>query len=244
MNKSEQLKEAALKLSEAVSKLEFTEEITHIYNPLEYAWKAHAAYLELAGNSRKKIIFVGMNPGPWGMAQTGVPFGEIASVTDWLNIHTDINKPASEHPKRPIEGFNCSRSEVSGKRLWNLMAERFGTSEAFFREHYVANYCPLSFMTETGRNFTPDKLPKPEQRNLFEACDEHLRATVEILEAEWVLGIGKFAETRINSALKTEVANGSVKSGTILHPSPASPAANRGWADAAVKKMLSYGLWE
>ena len=228
MNKIDELKKAAQKLSKAVSQLEFTEEITHIYNPLEYAWEANAAYLEKYGAGRKKIIFLGMNPGPWGMAQTGVPFGEIAAVTGWLGIKTPVSKPAIEHPKRPVEGFDCIRSEVSGKRLWNLMEQRFGTAENFFKDHYVANYCPISFMTETGRNFTPDKLPKDQQNKLFEVCDIHLRETAAILEAEWLLGIGKFAETRINSALKSEIQSGMIRSGTVLHPSPARPGSKPG----------------
>ncbi|MDC7226452.1 MAG: single-stranded DNA-binding protein [Spirochaetales bacterium] len=243
MNRTEQLKYAARELSAAVSKLKFTEEITHIYNPLEYAWEAHKLYLEKYGDGAKKIIFLGMNPGPWGMAQTGLPFGEIDAAVNWLGIKTTVGKPENEHPKRMVDGFECSRSEVSGRRLWGLMAERFRTPEAFFAEHWVANYCPMSFMTESGKNFTPDKLPRAEQEELFAACDVHLRATVEILEAEWVLGIGKFAETRINTAMKTEVETGKIKSGTVLHPSPASPAANRGWAEAATKKMRTYGLW-
>lgn len=243
MNESEKLKTAALDLSAAVSKLKFIDTITHIYNPLDYAWDAHALYLERFGCGKKKIIFVGMNPGPWGMAQTGVPFGEIAAVTDWLGIRTEVGKPAQEHPKRIIEGFDCSRSEVSGKRFWGLMAERFGNPENFAEDHYVANYCPISFMTETGKNFTPDKLPKDQQDRLFEVCDIHLRATAEILDADWVLGIGKFAEQRINAALQAVIESGKVKSGTVLHPSPASPAANRGWSEAAVKKMRAYELW-
>lgn len=244
MNNSQALIDSAKKLSERVAKLHFTEEITHIYNPLSYAWSAHEMYLRLYGGGRKRIIFLGMNPGPWGMAQTGVPFGEIAAVTGWLKIKTEITKPELEHPKRPVDGFNCSRSEVSGKRLWGLMAQRFGEAENFFAEHYAANYCPLSFMTETGKNYTPDKLPKEEREALFAVCDDHLRETAEILEPDWILGIGKFAEQRINLACRTEIEAGKFKSGTILHPSPASPAANRGWSAAAEKKMREYGLWD
>lgn len=243
MKKSKHLIDAAKELSKTVSELKFTKEITHIYNPLEYAWKAHEEYLLRYGNSTKKIIFLGMNPGPWGMAQTGIPFGEIAAAVNWLGIKAEIDKPAAEHPKRPVEGFACCRSEVSGRRLWGLMAERFGSTDKFFKEHYVANYCPLSFMTETGRNFTPDKLPKAEQQKLFEACDIHLRKTAEILEAKWLLGIGKFAEKMINSAMAEEISANKIKSGTIIHPSPASPAANRGWGEAVTKKMSEYGLW-
>jgi single-strand selective monofunctional uracil DNA glycosylase len=243
MTKAELVIEAAKKLSREVSKLNFVEEITHIYNPIEYAWPAHKIYLERFAADSKKIIFLGMNPGPWGMAQTGVPFGEINAVKDWLEIETVVSKPESEHQKRPVEGFNCGRSEVSGKRLWALMKDRFGTPEAFFKENYVANYCPVSFMTETGKNFTPDKLPKEQQNALFEVCDTHLREVVEILEAEWMLGVGKFAEKRINTALKEQIESGKIKSGTIIHPSPASPAANRGWAEAVTRKMAEYGLW-
>ena len=243
MNTADAMKEAARRLSSGVSKLSFTDEITHIYNPLEYAREGHELYLERFAGTGKKIIFVGMNPGPWGMAQTGVPFGEIAAVRDWLGIECGVGSPENEHPKRIIEGFACSRSEVSGRRLWALMADRYGDAAAFFEDNFVANYCPLSFMTETGRNFTPDKLPKAERDALFAVCDQHLREVADILGARWMLGIGKFAEKMINNALKDSIKAGEIKSGTIIHPSPASPAANRGWAEAVSLKMSEYGLW-
>ena len=154
--------------------LSFTEPVTHVYNPLEYARAPHELYVRRFGDSKKRVLFLGMNPGPWGMAQTGVPFGEIALVRDWMGIEADVLQPAIENPKRPVEGFGCARSEVSGRRLWGLFAERYGTAEAFFAEHFVANYCPLAFF-EGGRNLTPDKLPADEQAPLLAACDAHLR---------------------------------------------------------------------
>ncbi len=63
-----------------------------------------------------------MNPGPWGMVQSGVPFGEVAAVRDWMKIKSSAKQPKSVHPKRPIEGLSCKRSEVSGRRLWGLFA--------------------------------------------------------------------------------------------------------------------------
>jgi single-strand selective monofunctional uracil DNA glycosylase len=177
------------------------------------------------------------------MAQTGLPFGEVNAALNWLNIRGPVGNPVPEHPNRPVDGFSCARSEVSGRRLWGLMEERFGTADTFFADHFVANYCPLSFMTESGRNFTPDKLPSDRREQLFEICDVHLRATVEILEADWVIGIGKFAEKRINVACRKQLEAGLIRSGTVIHPSPASPAANRGWAEAAVKRMQEYGIW-
>jgi len=150
---------AALRLRQAVERLRFDVAVTHVYNPLDYAWVAHETYLRRFGNSRKRIVFLGMNPGPFGMAQTGVPFGEVAAVRDWMGIETEIGKPRLEHPRRPVEGFACPRSEVSGKRLWGLFAERFGPVEKFFAEHFVVNFCPLAFLDKEGRNLTPDKLP-------------------------------------------------------------------------------------
>ena len=169
----------------------------------------------------------------------GVPFGEIAHVRDWVGITGEVNKPESEHPKRPVDGFSCTRSEVSGRRLWSYFAKRFGTADVFFDEHFVANYCPLAFLEESGRNRTPDKLPAAERDALHAACDLHLRRTVAVLEPEWIIGVGGFARARAEAAL----AGVDVRLGRVLHPSPASPAANRGWAEEAERQLLEQGVW-
>src|SRR5204863_5655040 len=165
------LRTAARQLSRDVAALRFAAPVSLVYDPLDYARRAHGAYLDAYGDSRKRIIFLGMNPGPFGMAQTGVPFGEISAVRDWLRIECPIGKPECEHPRRPVTGFGCLRSEVSGKRLWGLFAERFGSARKFSADHIVLNYCPLAFVETTGRNRTPDKLPRHERAPLFAACD-------------------------------------------------------------------------
>ena len=231
---------AARELSERVRALSFADPVACVYNPLDYAWAPHESYLRNCASSPARIVFLGMNPGPYGMAQTGVPFGEISHVRDWIGINQCVRKPGSEHPARPVEGFDCTRSEVSGRRLWGLFKERFVHSEEFFAEHFVANYCPLVFMEESGRNRTPDKLPAEECAELYCVCDEHLRALVLGLEAEWVIGVGGFAQSRAKAALKDLP----VHIGRILHPSPASPAANRGWAEQATRQMMEQGFWE
>ena len=236
---SEQLIAAAQELSAQVGRLRFAAPITHIYNPLEYAWAAHELYLRNFGGGPKRVIFLGMNPGPFGMAQTGIPFGEVAAVRDWMKIKTPVARPAKEHPKRPVTGFDCPRSEVSGRRLWGLFAERFVAPEKFFNDHFVVNYCPLVFCEASGRNFTPDKLPAAEQARLFAVCDEHLRRVLEILEPEWLIGVGGFALARGEVVAETV----SLKLGKILHPSPASPAANRGWPQAATRQLVELGIW-
>jgi single-strand selective monofunctional uracil DNA glycosylase len=149
-----------------------------------------------------------------------------------------VAKPLNEHPKRPVTGFECSRGEVSGRRLWGWARERFGTPQAFFARFYVANYCPLVFMGESGANVTPDKLPESERAPLNTACDQALRETVEHLRPHWVLGVGGFAAKRAAEALRGL----SVKLGQIPHPSPASPAANRGWAALDEKALKEQGI--
>ena len=235
---AEALIRAAKELSEAVETLRFAPPVSHLYNPLTYAWAPHEAYLRRFGTGRKKVVFRGMNPGPFGMVQCGVPFGEIAAVRAWMKIDNEVEQPAQQNPKRPIEGFACTRSEVSGRRLWALFQEHFASAEAFFADHFVANYCPLAFFDQ-GRNLTPDKLPTAESAPLYAACDEHLRKVVEILEPQWMIGIGAFAEARAAKALQGM----DIRIGKILHPSPASPAANRGWAEAASKQLNALGLF-
>lgn len=240
-NISKKLIAAARELSSQVERLRFRPPVTHVYNPLDYAWAAHEEYLRRFGNSPKRVVFLGMNPGPFGMAQIGIPFGEIAAARDWMGICTPIAKPAKEHPKRPILGFDCTRSEVSGRRFWKLCADRFGAPEKFFAEHFVVNYCPLAFLEATGLNRTPNKLFPTERDKLFTICDEHLRRVLKILEPEWLVGIGGFAKERGEI-----VADGSkIRVGQILHPSPASPKANRGdWTKTAARELIQLGVWK
>lgn len=235
----DQLIAAARELRDAVDKLRFSPPVTHVYNPLSYAWQGHENYLRRFGAGPKEVVFLGMNPGPYGMVQTGVPFGEVPSVRDWLGINCAIESPSSAHPKRPVLGFACKRSEISGKRLWGLFAQRYGTSGKFFAKHFVANYCPLAFVRETGGNHTPDKLPAAEARALELACDAHLQAVIKILQPRWVIGIGGFAVERARLMVPD-----SVRIGQILHPSPACPAANRDWAGTVTRQLCELGIWK
>jgi len=224
-------------------KLSFKGKVNHVYNPLVYAKETHMDYLKKYGNGKKKVLFMGMNPGPWGMAQTGVPFGEISSVRDWMGISGPVGKPNPEHPKRPVLGFDCPKSEVSGRRLWGLFAEKFPQADAFFSDHFVANYCPLVWMGETGKNITPDKLPKAEMIAVEKACQQHLATVIEALEPEWLIGVGAYAEKKLTETVKAHLPGQPFQIGKILHPSPASPIANRGWEPQAEKQLIEMGVW-
>jgi single-strand selective monofunctional uracil DNA glycosylase len=224
-------------LADATRDLPRTRSVAHVYRPLDYARDPHEKYLRRYGAGRRDVLLLGMNPGPFGMAQTGVPFGDVPSVRDFLGIAGEVHPPLGTHPARPIEGFASSRREVSGQRLWGWAATRFATAEAFFARFFVANYCPLLLLDDGGRNVTPDKLPRGAREPLERACDDALRALVAQLRPTWVVGIGTWAQGRARAALGSEV-----RVGRILHPSPASPRANRDWATEAERELRGLGI--
>ena len=214
-------------LGHAAARCTFGPPVRHVYNPLVYAFDAHRQYLGRYCRPEADILLLGMNPGPFGMVQTGVPFGEVTAVRDWLGITDGVSPPPEQHPARPIEGFACTRREISGQRLWGWVRDRFRTPDAFFDRFFIWNYCPLAFLEDSGRNRTPDKLPAREKQPLYEACDRGLAEIVDFIEPRLVLGVGRFGETRARKVLRGV----DVRIGHILHPSPASPAANRGWVE-------------
>ncbi|WP_231934202.1 uracil-DNA glycosylase family protein [Geobacter sp. DSM 9736] len=227
------LEDISIELAHRLDELRFSSPVAYVYNPLLYAWQPHREYLVRFGRGIKEAVFLGMNPGPWGMTQTGVPFGEIAAVRDWLKVEGEIGKPSSEHPKKRVVGLSCRRSEVSGRRLWGLIRQRFGSPEPFFERFFVLNYCPLLFLDEGGRNITPDKLRPGERDLLLEACDQALFQMIECLRPAQVIGVGNFAAEQARNALHALP----VKVGKILHPSPSNPLANRCWPETVLRQL-------
>ena len=106
---------SAQRLRDEVARLEFAAPVAHVYNPLEYAWPAHEAYLRRYAAGPKRVLFLGMNPGPFGMVQTGVPFGEIAAVRDWLRIQAPIGCPPAQATLRDASA-TASCAPANGSR--------------------------------------------------------------------------------------------------------------------------------
>ncbi len=94
------------------------------------------------------------------------------------------------------------------------------------------------FLEEGGRNRTPDKLPASERAPMIAACDKALRSMIQLLEPRLIVGVGKYAEDRV----RTVLGDTDIKIGRVLHPSPASPAANRGWAEQAARQLADLGV--
>ena len=229
---------ATQSLAQELAALRFRPPVVCVYNPLDYAWDLHRAWLERFGRGTKEVLLVGMNPGPFGMVQTGVPFGEVEAVRSWLGLRGEVRRPAVEHPKRPVMGLACPRSEVSGRRLWSWAAQRFVTPMRFTRRFFVHNYCPLAFVAESGANLTPDKLRREDTEKLFLLCDRLLRQVVEFQHPQWLVGVGEFAERRLRTVFRGD----EVRIGRIPHPSPASPQANQGWERLADESLRELGI--
>jgi single-strand selective monofunctional uracil DNA glycosylase len=225
-------------LLDDLAPVRFEAPVACVYNPLIYARRPFEAYIRRYGTGRREVVLVGMNPGPFGMAQTGVPFGDVGMVRDWMGIEEAVEQPPVVHPKRPIDGFACRRGEVSGQRLWGWARDRFGTPEAFFSRFMVLNYCPLVFMKESGANLTPQDLPTAQKQQLLTPCDRALARLVAYYRPTFVIGVGRFAEKQIRAA----VGSTDITVGCIPHPSPASPAANRGWTLAVDTALRELGL--
>jgi len=223
------------RLRKKVRPLVFAPPVAFVYSPLEYAWPVARAYVERYGVGRKEVVLLGMNPGPYGMAQTGVPFGQVEAVRSYLALGGAIAAPARAHAKKPVLGFDCKRSEVSGQRLWGAIAKRHPDPASFFARAFVLNYCPLLFLDEGGANLTPDKLARDDRRRVEAICDDALRDALQALAAERVVGIGQYAAKRAALVLARDVPS-------IPHPSPASPLANRGWEEAAREALVRAGV--
>ncbi len=214
------------------------------YHPLSYAWAVHREYLSRYVRKSAPLLFLGMNPGPFGMAQTGIPFGEIDAVTTYLKLSGEIAPFPGAHEKRPVTGFECTRSEVSGRRLWTLIAELYPDAGTFPDHLSVMNYCPLLFADKGpgGKNIVPEKLAKPYREQLEALCDSYLDDIVTLIRPEVIVGVGIYAEKKGKASVaRTGLP---IRVTSVLHPSPASPAANRGWSEQAVASMKERGVWD
>ncbi|XP_016837104.2 single-strand selective monofunctional uracil DNA glycosylase [Nasonia vitripennis] len=224
-----------------------------VYNPLEYAAQVHATYVNSYCKSSKKILIIGENPGPWGMCQTGVPFGEIDAVRDWLQISGPVGKPPEEHPKKLILGFDCHRREQSGKRLFGYFRELCGSADNFLKHTFLYNYCPITLLNREGGKYVNLKeLKKKDNEELFSACDDTLIDVIKLLGIELILAMGNFAEQRAKAALEKALDAGdnlldvdSIRVLRVPHPSPMSQYVRKGkWNEMVNDILTEHGLMQ
>ncbi len=78
-------------------------------------------------------------------------------------------------------------------------------------------------MTASGANVTPDKLAAAEMRPVEDASLAHLRQVIAILNPQFLIGVGAYAEQRLREA---------------------APTSNRDWAGTARKQLIEAGVRE
>lgn len=174
------------------------------------------------------------------LSSSQVPFGEVSVVRDWLGLGGPVRSPPQEHPKRPVLGLECPQSEVSGARFWGFFRNLCGQPEVFFRHCFVHNLCPLLLLAPSGRNITPAELPARQREQLLGVCDVALCRQVQLLGVRLVVGVGRLAEQRARRALAGLMPEVQVEG--LLHPSPRSPQANKGWEAVAKERLNELGL--
>jgi len=217
-------------LSKQMDELTFSLPVKYVYNPLSYSFLTYLQYLNRI-NFNDVNIYIGINPGPYGMSQTGIPFGDYYFVKNFLNIKKEklLNLPLTHH-KKPIYGFDINKREASGKRLWAFFQDIYKDQEIFFKNNIILNYCPLCFLNEEGNNITPDKLIKEERNILYKICDDYLNKSINLFKFKSVIGIGNFAYNRAKilgyNALK------------IGHPSPLNIKGSGGRWELDTKEIL------
>ncbi|XP_063985859.1 single-strand selective monofunctional uracil DNA glycosylase-like isoform X2 [Diachasmimorpha longicaudata] len=226
-------------LTKALQKILFGAPVEYVYSPIEYAFSVHSNYVHKFCKDAKKILFLGMNPGPWGMSQTGVPFGEVNTVVNWLELSGNVETPPREQPDRKVQGLLCKRSEVSGRRFWELFKRLSRTPDVFFRHSFLRNYCPVALMDAGGRNITPAELKGPEYSRVIQLCDTVLGDVLKILKVEIVVGVGRFAEKRARHVVKAQKLSTQVV--WIPHPSPRA-AGYQDWSICAQKHLHDLDL--
>ena len=191
-----------------------------VVNPLDYAWDNYECFIRLYVREGQKILFLGMNPGPYGMMQTGVPFGEVEAVRNYLSIDGKVGVPRENPPLKPVAGMDVRQHEVSGKKFWG-MAASYGSAASFFSAAAVLSFCPLAFI-DGRRNVTPDELPADDRRTIDSICGRYLLSILDILCPEITVALGRYAEKRLRNA-------GAERIEYFPHPSPRSPSSMKFW---------------
>ena len=260
--------------------------VSHVYNPLRYMWPAHERFLsrhyvtdrasapdgrldfyEPAGTARpRQYLILGMNPGPHGMVQTGLPFGDVVNAAAMLGYRTgdQVLAPVLDgvelHPGRPVIGLVATRREASGERLWGGLAAIFGGLDQTLAQCFAANYCPLAYFADDaqGTNVTPEDFGKktingkPNPRHdpgyaaeLDKICLPYLVRVARAMRVEVILAVGRYAEAKANiiAALCPEATRRcpSPKVVYLTHPSPLATRSAGEWATMARHALENVG---
>jgi single-strand selective monofunctional uracil DNA glycosylase len=221
-----------------------------VLDPGRYGERWHHRFRRCYPVGPRPLLVFGLNPGPYGMAQTGVPFTDLKRLEfhlprlwrELLAAREPVALPGLAPPS--LRPFLTRTFESSSVRVYKFLERAFGSAEQAFRRVAFVNPCPLLFIDRaTGENRTPADLPRAAPR-LMREFDALRRTTVleavSELEARGAVLLGKDVARAAAPALRAALPADSVLEWE--HPARAVPEtwarglheslAARGWIDA------------
>jgi single-strand selective monofunctional uracil DNA glycosylase len=223
-----------------------------VLNPGRYGERWHARFRRAYPMSPRPLLVFGLNPGPYGMAQTGVPFTDLKRLESalpglWKDLVASGEPVTRPGLAPPSLARHLTRTfESSSVRVYRFLERAYGRPELALREVVFVNPCPLLFIDpETGANRTPADLPRAlrarKAAELVHAFEELRRATVleavAELEPRGAILLGRDVAAAVGEALRAALGARSVVEWE--HPARAVPETwSRGLADELRKRGL------
>ena len=218
---------AASRLRHELRGLRFGPPVSHVYDPLDYARRGYESYVRAFANAPKRVLFVGMNPGP---VRDGADRRAVRRRPDGARLAAaSRRRSAGRRPSTRSDRCRASRvraarsaAPASGAPSRSASASRSASS-------------PTTSSRTTARSRSsrraaaiarPTSCPSASARRCFAPATRTCAGWCAALEPEWVIGIGAFAEARAREALP------GARVGRITHPSPANPRAQENWGGA------------
>ncbi len=228
-----------------------------IWNPGLYGETWHARFRRLYRPGQHPLVVFGLNPGPYGMAQTGIPFTDIRRLVSALpDLAAELRGRGErvEPPGLAPPGLRpyLSRSfESSAVRVYRFLKKGWGGAERGWTEVVVANPCTLLFIDPAeGKNRTPADLARAARlrgsgrdqvRELVESFGRiRIRCAVESIEALSPRGailLGKDVQAALGPALRRIL--GEARVIPWEHPARAVPES---WASGLLSALRRRGL--
>ncbi|XP_073819638.1 uncharacterized protein isoform X2 [Musca autumnalis] len=165
-----------------------------IYNPLDYdAAKIHKDYLKRYLKGPKRVLFVTMNPASHGELQTGIPFGHMPTIREYMKLKSTIIDSPVPHPSEDEE----QERENNSIYFWQMIREIFYSQNfflsKFFQQRFVHSFCPLAFIDGEKQFVTLENLPdKTYRKEVTKACVHILEKQLKLLQPDMVIVMGGY----------------------------------------------------
>jgi len=165
-----------------------------VWNPALYALDIYQEYLTKFPPEPGAILALGLNPGPYGMAQTGIPFTDCRTASGALGMEMTIPGKAPDDLISRLKKANGKwrgTYERSSLGMYRFLILAWGDIKTAYRNWFVGNPCPLLFLDPERWNVTP---ADPRLRRMKEVGELRQRAVIgfsEILNPRGIVCFGK-----------------------------------------------------